>query len=81
MEPLERDVTGPICFVSLTLANMCYTLCDVGNGGRLDLDGLGVNYRQHLCILEEPNSTISASTSAAFQLCKRARMRARLASA
>ena len=81
IEALKRDVACPIGHVPFPLADMCQTLCDVGNDGWPNLDSLGVNWRQYRRMWEERNTrTFLASMSAVSQFCKRALMRARLAS-
>jgi hypothetical protein len=39
-EVLKCDIAGPIPSVLFPLADKCYTLCNVANDGRLDVDGL-----------------------------------------
>ena len=53
MEVLERDVTCSIGRVPFTFADVRDALCDVGNDGRLNIDGLGVEWREFQCIREE----------------------------
>ena len=43
MEAFGCDVAGTIAAVPIPFTDERYTLCDVGNDGRLDFDGLGVN--------------------------------------
>jgi len=43
MEAFKCDVAGPIAAVPIPAADKGYTLCDVGNDGRLKFDGLCVN--------------------------------------
>ena len=42
MTVLERDVARPICLVLFSVADKCYTLCNLANDGWLDADGLDV---------------------------------------
>ena len=57
MEALECDVARPICLVLFPVADIGYTLCNVANDGRLNLDGLhenqwqrvGEQSKKHLC--------------------------------
>ena len=55
MEALECDVARLIALVSFPHPNVRYTLCDVGNNGRLVFDGLCVNWHQRQCMQERHN--------------------------
>ena len=81
MEVFECDVARRIALVLFPFADKRYTLCNVANNRRLDFDGLVVNQYQHQCMQNTVINTISASTRAVSHRCKRARKRARLASA
>lgn len=56
IEALKRDVACPIGHVPFPLADMCQTLCDVGNDGWPNLDSLGVNWCQYRRMWEERNT-------------------------
>jgi hypothetical protein len=40
MATFECDVAGPICLVLFLVPDKDYTLCNVANDGRLNVDGL-----------------------------------------
>ena len=56
MEALKRDVAGLIAPIPFPLADICYTLCNVANDGRMDLDCLDFNQCRHRCQREESNT-------------------------
>lgn len=47
MEALECYVACPIALVPFPFSDKRYTLCDEANDGRLNLNGLGVEWREY----------------------------------